>query len=317
MFHEAEATLNDITIIPPSPTLPGLPAPDADISGAADDNALIAMWLSEQRSKHTVRLYDRVAFKLMQTLPHGLRGTTVADIVRFEKSVSNQKPKSKHTIMSAVRSLYSFATRTGYINKSPAHVRKNRAPPYSSRHRYLTEDEVWLVIDHTKGERNKVLLRFLYGTGIRISELCSLVWADFHQQGKGFAVQVLGKGGLYRTVKIPDWVGLVRPDNARSDDAIFTAAGPDDPHPWAPMSDTNIRWIMREAALSAGLQKKISPHWFRHAAITNAENNGESVVNLRDWAGHTTINTTSTYLHGKAHSAPGDVLARKPKPQSE
>lgn len=305
--------MNDITILPPS-GLPDQLTPPTDISGAADDSALIAMWLSEQRSRHTVRLYDRVAFRLTQTLPHGLRGATVADIVRFEKSIGLQKPKSKHTIMSAVRSLFSFATRTGYINKSPAHVRKNRAPPYNSRARYLTEDEVWTLIDAASCERDKVLLRFLYGTAVRISELCALVWSDYFQHGKGFAVQILGKGGIYRTVAVPDWVGLVRPENARSDDAIFTVAGPDDPHPWAPIADTTVRWIMRETALMAGLPKKVSPHWFRHAAITNAENNGESVVNLRDWAGHTNINTTSGYLHGKAYSAPGDALGRKPKP---
>lgn len=303
---------SDITILPPS-SLPDQFTPPTDISGAADDAALIAMWLSEQRSRHTVRLYDRVAFGLTQTLPHGLRGATVADIMRFEKGIASLKPKSKHTIMSAVRSLFSFASRTGYINKSPAHVRKNRAPPYNSRHRYLTEDEVWTIVDHATNDRDRVLLRFLYGTAVRVSELCSIVWADVHPHGKGYAVQILGKGGIYRTVQIPDWVGLVRPDNARSDDAVFTVSGPDSPHPWPPMSDSNIRWIMREATLAAGLAKKVSPHWFRHAAITNAENNGESVVNLRDWAGHTNINTTSKYLHGKAHSAPGDALGRKPK----
>lgn len=302
----------DVTILPPdTPNLPDVPVRSPDISGAADDTELIRLWLSDQRSPHTVRLYDRVAYKLTRTLPHGLRGATVADIARFEAGLGHMKPNAKHTEMSAVRSLFSFAARTGYVGRSPAHVRKNRKPSHSSRHKRLQEDEVWRLIDHTVCNRDRILLSFLYGTGLRISEQCALLWSDILIVDKQMVAHVLGKGGLPRFVKIPAWVGLVRPDEARSEDAIFTVAKPGSEHPWRPMSDKNVRRIMREAALAAGIRKPVSPHYFRHSAGSNAEENGVSIVDVQKWLGHLNLTTTSGYLHGKEHSAPGDALKRK------
>lgn len=302
----------DITILPPiGANLPDTPGQGPDVSGVGDDIGLIRLWLTDQRSIHTVRFYDRVAAQLIRTLPHGLRGATVADIARFEAGLSHMKANSKHVTMSVVRSLFSFAARTGYVGRSVAHVRKNRKPPRSARSRYLTVEEVWAVIDHAASERDRMLLRFLYGTAVRISELCGVTWADVFVHDDDQAVQILGKGAIYRTVSVPDWVGLVRPDGAGSADAVFTTAGINDEHPWKPMHDTNVRRIMREAALLAGVQKKVSPHWFRHAALSHAEHEGERPVNLRDWAGHASLNTTSIYLHSKENSAPGNRLGRK------
>lgn len=303
----------EITILPPGSNAVGPVETPSDISGAVDDHELIHLWLADCRSKHTLRAYERVAYKLLATLPHGLRGATVTDIARFEASLAGQKPNSKHTIMNIVRSLYSFCQRTGYVNRSVAHVRKNRRPPHNSRGRRLENEEVWALIDHAASDRDKLMLRFLYGTAMRISEMCGLIWADVFVSDKGASVQILGKGGKYRTVSVPAWIGLSRPDCARSDDAIFTAAESDDAHPWLPMSETNVRRIIREAALMAGIAKKVSPHWFRHSAITTAEENGESLQGIRDWVGHSSIATTNGYLHSKTNSAPGDTLGRKPK----
>jgi integrase/recombinase XerD len=300
----------EITIIPPDNRAVAVPEQAADISGAVSDSDLVRLWLSDSKSPHTVRLYERIAFRFLNTLPHGLKGATLADIARFDASIAHLKPLSIHTMRNVVKSLYAFAQRTGYVAKSPAHVRRNRKPAHNSRNRYLTDEEVWRVIDHAVGNRDQAILKFLYGTAVRISELLGLIWSDISETEKGQQAQILGKGGRYRTVAIPAWVGLVRPDGARSDDAVFTASTEAE-HPWPPMSESNIRRIMRDAALLAGLQKKVSPHWFRHAACSNAEEKGVSIVDCRDWLGHKTLTTTSGYLHSRSHVSPGDVLERK------
>lgn len=301
----------EITILPPvTGGLPDIPGQGPDVSGVADDIGLIRLWLTDQRSMHTVRFYDRVAAQLLRTLPHGLRGATVADVARFEAGLGHMKANSKHATMSVVRSLFSFAARTGYVGRSVAHVRKNRRPPFLAS-RYLTEEEVWAIIDHAATERDKVLLRFLYSTAVRVSELCGLTWADIRTRPSAQDAQFIGKGERPRTVSIPTWVGLMRPEGAGSEDAVFTTAGPNDEHPWKPMHDTTVRKIMREAALLAGIRKKVSPHWFRHAAISHAQDNGVSPVDVMGWVGHGSLETTSRYSHPKANSAPGEKLGRK------
>lgn len=299
---------SDITILPPGSNAVTVAAP-GDISGAANDADLVALWLSEARSDHTLELYERVAARLLRTLPHGLKRATVSDVKRFEDSLKVMKLNSRYTMMSAIRSLFSFAQKTGYIPLSPAHVRRNRKPAHSSLSKCLTEHEVWAVIDAADGDRDQLLLRFFYGTAVRISELRGLVWADIFIHDNTQKAQILGKGGRYRQVPIPAWVKLVRPPEALSDDAVFPAAH--GAHPWQPMSESNIRRIIDMAALKAGIKKKVSPHWFRHTALTHIQDKGVDIRKARDLAGHANINTTSGYSHTLDMGVPGDVLERK------
>ncbi len=299
----------DVTIIPPSRNDLTI-ANEADISGAASDLDLITLWLSECQSPHTYELYQRTAERFLNTLPHGLRKATVADTKRFEDGMRHMKPNSRYTLMSAVRSLYSFAQRTGYVAISPAHIRKNRKPAHNAIAKCLSEDEVWLVIDAGESERDRLMLRFLYGTAVRISELRGLVWADIFLVDKTYKAQILGKGGVYRQVPIPAWVCLKRPPEALSDDAVFPVETAGE-HPWQPMSESNIRRIIDMAALKSGVRKKVSPHWFRHTALTHIQDKGVDIRKARDLAGHKNINTTSGYSHTLDMGVPGDVLERK------
>lgn len=301
----------EVTIIPPGTNLPDFPVRSPDISGAVSDEDILRLWLADCRSEHTFRLYDRIARQLLAFLPHGLRGARVTDLVRFEAALSGQAATTKHTTMNVVRSFFGFCQRTGYVPLSPAHVKKNRKPPHNSRGRCLDEDEVWNLIDSAVTERDRVMLRFFYGTAVRISELLSIVWADIFARNNVHFAQVLGKRSIYRAVPVPEWVKLIRPDHALSEDAVFTVAGDGDPHPWKPMSESNVRLIIRNAALRAGLRKAVSPHWFRHTALTHIQDRGVSILRARDLAGHTNINTTSNYSHTLDLGVPGDVLERK------
>lgn len=306
--------LSDITILPPGGGNDvDLIRHDADISGAVSDVDFVRLWLSGQQSAHTFELYSRIAQKLLLSLPHGLRRATVADIALFEANLKaqGQKPNSVYTTMSVVRSLFSFAQRTGYVNLSPAHVRKNRAPPHNSRNKCLTEDEVWLLIDQPPNPRDRLLMRFLYGTAVRISELLGIAWADIFVEGGIQKAQLIGKGAIYAHIPIPGWVGLIRPENATSEDFVFTCATKNDPHPWKAMSESLVRWTIRDAALRAGIKKQVSPHWFRHSAITHIQDHGVSIITARDFARHKNINTTSGYSHTIDMGVPGDVLKRE------
>lgn len=294
--------------MPPGINLPDLPGPE-NISGANSDGDLVALWLSDCVSPHTFELYDRSAGRFLATLPHGLRRATVSDVKRFEDSLI-MKPNSRYTIMSAVRSLFRFAQKTGYLAISPAHIRRNRKPDHNSLSKCLTEDEVWAVIDAADNDRDRLMLRFFYGTAVRISEMLGLLWADVYEIGEVLKAQIRGKGGRYRLVPIPAWVLLRRPEGAGSEDAVFPVAF-GETHPWKAMSESNVRRIIDMAALRSGVRKKVSPHWFRHTALTHIQDKGVDIRKARDLAGHRNINTTSGYSHTLDMGVPGDVLGRK------
>lgn len=311
----------EIEIIPPGSAAAALKQMELvarpNISGASTDEQLVSVWLAGVRSPHTARLYNRSAMLLLAHLDKsgvGIVHATVRDVATFEDTLRHQKDKSRHTIMAAIRSLFRFAERTNYVFKSPAHIRPNRRPPNSMRERCLTEDEVWSLIDHAGSERNARLLRFLYGTGVRISELRWLTWKRLYivayEGRKVQVVTVLGKREIVREVAIPGFAELARPADAHDDDAIFPVeeAGL---HPWPAIGESTIRWIVREAALLAGIRKAVSPHWFRHSACTHLQDHGVPPKDVQRLLGHASLDTTTGYSHGEFKGAPGDVLARR------
>jgi len=311
-------------IIPPGgghlariePSLP-VPSERPDISGASSDEQLISIWLSQSNlSAHTVRLYSRVAMKLLKWLPKGIKGATVLDISAFEISLRKLKMLSKHTEMSAVRSLFRFAERTNYIVKSPAHVHANRRPADRKRQRILSEDEVWALIDHAGSHRNAMMLAFLYGTGVRISEFRMLTWKDSALAVIGNkqlqVVTVIGKRGVLRDVPVPLWAEVDRPASADDDDAMFPAVE-EGLHPWPAISESALRWIVREAARRAGINRAVSPHWFRHSVCTHLQDHGVPPKDVQVLLGHASLDTTTGYSHADLvrKGAPSDILKRR------
>jgi site-specific recombinase XerD len=57
-----------------------------------------------------------------------------------------------------------------------------------------------------KCERNRIILLLLYSSGLRVSELCQLMWKDLKPRDDLGQVTVLSKGGKVRTVLLPNRV---------------------------------------------------------------------------------------------------------------
>ena len=99
-----------------------------------------------------------------------------------------------------MKSLLSFGHRIGY---RPFDVgRPVRLPRIKDTiaERILPEDTVLAMITLEPGQRNRALLRLLYGAGLRVSELCGLRWRDFQERDDSAQVTVFGKGGRTRHV---------------------------------------------------------------------------------------------------------------------
>jgi site-specific recombinase XerD len=307
---------SNVTIIEPGEISGQIANPNGpDLSGAANDYELMDLWIASVPSRHTRRLYKRTAERFLARLPNGLRGATLTDIQMFRgMELNNMKPLSKHTMMSALRSFFKFAERTNYIVKSPAHVSSNKRPGRDMRERCLEPHEAWGMIGATRNERNKQMLSFLYGTGVRVSELCGLKWGDITWKvvtvsGTPMRLQmarVLGKGDVYRDVPVPAFAQLARPAIALDDDAVFTRSM--ETHPWPPMHDSSVRAIIREAAIRAGVKKIVTPHWFRHSASSHLQDMGIPPKDVQALLGHASLHTTTGYSHTTFKSAPGDIL---------
>src|SRR6185369_12050977 len=76
-----------------------------------------------------------------------------------------------------------------------------------------------------------------------------------------------------------------------------------------PLDRGRVRVILRQAARNAGVADKtpqISPHWLRHAHASHALDHGAPIHLVQATLGHSSVATTSAYLHAR----PGDSSAR-------
>lgn len=160
------------------------------------------------------------------------------------------------------------------------------------------------------GIRDRALLELLLGTGCRISEVIALdrerleldARAPDPSDGIRIAdeVAVLGKGRRHRKVflsqRAREWLALYLRTRKDHDPALFVTRRRSADGSYR-MSVWTAERIVGNAAKRAGLTEEVSPHWLRHAAITDwATSFG--LPSAQRLAGHQSVATTSRYLGG-------------------
>jgi integrase/recombinase XerD len=148
--------------------------------------------------------------------------------------------------------------------------------------------------------RNKAILETLYGCGLRVSELVSLKISDLFFD-EGF-IKVTGKGNKQRFVPIGratqkiielyknDCRPFLKPKKEFGDTLFLNRRG-------KALTRAMIFTMIRELAQSIELNKKISPHTFRHSFATHLLENGADLRSIQLMLGHESITTTEVYMH--------------------
>lgn len=265
---------------------------------ASSDAQLIRLWL-HGKSRHTQRAYARDVAGLLLVVG-ALRQVTLGDLQDFVDGLSGSANSRKRRI-SAVKSLLSFGNRLGYL---PVNVGAKLSVPKVKANlaeRILSEEDALRLIHAPAQERDRTMLRLLYGSAARVSELCGLRWRDVQPRGETGQVTLFGKGGETRVVLLSraTWAALwgLRGE-AGLDDPVFRS------RKGGALGTGQVWRIVRQAGLSVGIVG-VSPHWLRHSHASHALERGASVALVRDTLGHATVATTSKYLHAR----PGESSA--------
>lgn len=255
------------------------------------DDELVRLWLAG-RPPATWRAYAADVERFAVHVGKNTKRVGYADVVSFLASLAEAAPATRARRLAAVKSLFRFAYRTGYIADDPA--RLVRTPRVDDRlaTRLLTDAEVTAVAAETQPGRDRTLVELLYRSGIRISEAVGLRWSDL---GRCWIV-VRGKGNKTRTVVMPkavvDMLSKLRRPEARDEDPIFTNRR------GGALSSRYARTIVNRASQEA-LGTPISPHALRHAHASIALSRGCPLHVVRASLGHANVSTTSRYLHAR------------------
>lgn len=290
-------------IIPalPSPSL----SPTRDHSGASSDGELVAMWLEGKRSDHTRRAYAADVASLLDYLADrgkALRSATVRDVQGWASSLDGAV-SSRARRIAAVKSLLSFGQQTGFLSFNVGAVVEAPKVPNQLAERILSEGEVRALFAAARG-RHAILLRFLYASGARISEACALRWKQVHASPNRTATVTLhGKGGKTRHVVLPVSVASELEAMRADDEAfVFTTRTRNPLHP------ANVAKMVRATAKRAGIARRVSAHWFRHAHASHALDRGAPVSLVQASLGHASLATTGRYVHARPNDGAGLYL---------
>jgi integrase/recombinase XerD len=262
---------------------------------AHSDNQLIALWL-HGKSGHTQEAYQADMCRFLDFVGKPLHQVTLQDLQDYADSLTGLSANTRKRAINSVKSLFTFGHKLGYLPFNVAAALKAPKVKNTLAERMLTESEVLTIIALTKKERDKVLIRLLYASAGRVSEICALKWKDVQPSGNSGQVTLFGKGGKTRAVKLSaeTWKALqtIRND-VKPEDPVFRSQK-------GGHLDPSQAWrIVRAAARRAGIEGDVSPHWFRHSHATHALDRGATVALVRDTLGHSSLAVTSMYIHAK------------------
>lgn len=157
---------------------------------------------------------------------------------------------------------------------------------------FLDEREVTAMIDHAFSVRNAFIVSLIYSSGIRLSELIRLNRGQIHDN----SFTVVGKGQKprlcfidKRTSDLMEQYLASRKDN---NPALIVSQEHKDR-----MTATNIQLLVRNTALRAGINKRVTPHTLRHSFATNFLRNNGNMRYLASLLGHSSLETTQMYAH--------------------
>lgn len=287
-----------------------------------NDELFIEIFLN-QKAASTQKTYRKTILEFQLYMSYeSLLNLKSVDIVianKYKDSLFNYiqssgKRLSNATIvnrLNTISSLYSFGQKIGYFDVNPFSAISK--PKYDNRkqNKFIPNDDVVYLLRAVKRvgnneiiqKRNFIIVSMLLYTGMRISELCSIRWNDFFLDAKNrIGIRIEGKGGVWRSIKIRKelWFYIV---DYRSSMGLPTSFNNNDDCPLflnycgGQLTHWYIRKLIAQAAEMAGLENKITPHWFRHTSASMALANGADIKKVMVQFGWTNLRTPERYLH--------------------
>lgn len=190
----------------------------------------------------------------------------IASIDKFYKSLYNRKLDVKHLYPS--RKSYSLPN-------------------------YLTKEEVRKLIAKVENIKHRCIIKLLYGSGLRLSELLHLKVSDIDSKSMIIHIRK-SKGNKDRVVMLSN--SLLQElriyfKKYKPNDFLFEG------QTGGIYSAKSVQMVVKKAASKAGIKKQVTPHTLRHSFATHLLESGTDVRFIQELLGHNSIKTTEIYTH--------------------
>lgn len=166
-------------------------------------------------------------------------------------------------------------------------------------HRFLSGIDSFPFKHESLGARNRLVLKIIIYTGIRVSEALNLKIKDIMLDGDFFIIQVRGKGNKPRVVMIKsknihydfsNWINS-RPNEVQDDLVFCNQKG-------KKLTQAYVSRIVEQVLLTNGIRKeKNGAHMLRHSFATLLYQKSQDLVLVQEALGHASLDTSRIYTH--------------------
>jgi integrase/recombinase XerD len=265
--------------------------------------------IEKSLSKNSVEAYMRDFDKLTtyfsessSVLPDKV---TLKDLQQMINWISDMgiSARSQARIISGVRNFYNYLILEDIIFDDPTELlelpRLGRKLP-----EFLSIEEIdnlkkAVDVSKNEGHRNRAIIETLYSCGLRVSELINLKITNIYYDDE--FIRVIGKGNKERLVPISPFFVKELAFYLEQRDKMAIKKGHEDflflNRRGAQLTRVMIFTIVKNLAITIGLEKNISPHTFRHSFATHLVEGGANLRAVQEMLGHESISTTEIYTH--------------------
>lgn len=216
--------------------------------------------------------------------------------------LSTLSKRSVSHLLTSLKNLHNYL----FLNYNIASPIQNLSMKSAKDHLpvFLSETELEAIFDSFDLEDDvsflkMLILKTIYVTGMRVSEICNLASKQVNLTHQ--SIRVLGKGNKERIVLIDDstkeqlnhYFLTIRKKflgKKESNNFFVNDMG-------NPISRQYVYHIVKERQKVLQIQKKISPHTFRHSFATHLLNCDVDLRTVQELLGHSDISTTQIYTH--------------------
>lgn len=158
----------------------------------------------------------------------------------------------------------------------------------------LTKDEIRKMIDVTDNLKHKLLIKFIYATGARVSEAVKIKTSDILFD-EGIIIFRGGKGKKDRQVMLPEKLKNKIKEFSQSMHTTSQHLFPSQAKPSKHISVKTAQMIVKHATKKAGIRKSVSCHALRHSFATHLLESGVDIRIIQKLLGHKRITATQIY----------------------
>lgn len=241
-------------------------------------------------TKATIKTYKAHNLDFLKFVNKSPLEIITEDVKAYQASLTEKetKPSSIVLKLSAIKFLFHEILEHEIITKKIKYPKSHKKIPDA-----LTKEEVQKLFSVIENPKHRLLLEFMYGSGLRVGECVKFKIYDLNLDDNTAKVRG-GKGNKDRMIilsqKITSKIKEYIKDRENKTDYLFPAKGSD-----KPMTIRMAQKIIEKAAKDAGFKKRVYCHILRSSFATHLLEAGTSIRVIQTILGHSSISTTERY----------------------